>query len=53
MNFAYQGKNSPAKLAVMASATNAVIANNQDPWLADSGTSNHLIANLSNLATPS
>ena len=53
MNFAYQGKNSLAKLAVMASATNAVIANNQDPWLADSGTSNHLTANLSNLATPS
>ena len=53
MNFAYQGKNPPAKLAAMASATNDVIANNQDPWLANSGTSDHLTANLSNLATPS
>lgn len=53
MNFSYQGKNPPAKLAVMASATNATIANNDDPWLADSGTLDHLTANLSNLATQS
>ena len=53
MNFAYQGKNPRTKLAAMASATNAVITNNQDPWLADSGTSDHLTTNLSNLATQS
>ena len=49
MNFAYQGKNPPAKLAAMASATNVAITNNQDPWLADSSTSDHLTANLNNL----
>ena len=53
MNFAYQGKNPPAKLAAMASATNAVIANNQDLWLANSGTSDHLTTNHNNLATQS
>ena len=51
MKFTYQGKNPLAKLVAMASATNVVIVNNQDPWLADSGTSDHLTANLSNLAT--
>ena len=53
MNFAYQGKNPPAKLAAVASATNAAITNNQDPWLADSSTLDHLTANLNNLATQS
>ena len=33
----------------MALASNAALTNCQDPWLADSGTSNHLIANLNNL----
>ena len=51
MNFSCQGKNPPAKLTAMASATNATITNNQDPWLVDSGTSDHLTANLNNLAT--
>ena len=37
----------------MASASNATITNNQDPWLADSSTSNHLIANLNKLAIQS
>ena len=53
MNFAYQGKNSPLKLAAMASASNAAITNNQDPWLADSGTFDHLTANLNNLSVQS
>ncbi|KAK9991904.1 hypothetical protein SO802_026889 [Lithocarpus litseifolius] len=35
MNFAYQGKNPPTKLAAMASASNAAITNNQNPWLVD------------------
>ena len=37
----------------MASASNATITNNQDPWLVDSGTFDHLIANLNNLAIQS
>lgn len=53
MDFAYQGKNPPTKLAVMAIASNAAITSNQDPWLADSGTSDHLTASLSNLTTQS
>ena len=53
MDFAYQGKNPPLKLTVMASVSNAAITNNQDPWLADSGTSDHLTANLNNLSVQS
>ena len=53
MNFAYQGKHPPSKLAAMASASNAVVTNNQDPWLADSSTSDHLTANLNNLSIQS
>ena len=49
MDFAFQGKNPLTKLAAVASASNAAITNNQDPWLADSGTTDHLIANLNNL----
>ena len=49
MDFAYQGKNPPAKLVAMASASNTDITNNQDPWLVDSGTSDHLTTNLNNL----
>ena len=48
MHFAYQGKNPPLKLAAMASVSNAAITNNQDPWLAKFGTSDHLTANLNN-----
>ena len=55
MDFAYQGKNPPIKLAAMASASSAAITNNQDPWLIDTGTSNHLTTNsvisLFNLST--
>ena len=50
MDFAYQGKNPPTKLAVMATTSNAAITSNQDPWLVDLGTSNHLTANLNNLS---
>ena len=53
MDFAYQGKNPSQKLAAMASVSNAAITNNQDPWLADSGTSDHLTANLNNLSVQS
>ena len=50
MDFVYQGKNPPTKLAAMAQASNATLTNNQDPWLADSGTLDHLTANLGNLS---
>lgn len=53
MDFTYQGKNPPTKLAVMGTASNAAITNNQDPWLADLGNSYHLTANLNNLSNPS
>ena len=53
MKFTYQVKNPLAKLAAIASASNAIITNNQDPWLADSSTFDHLIANLNNLAIQS
>ena len=33
----------------MAQASNIALTNNQDPWLADFGTSDHLTANLGNL----
>ena len=53
MDFAYQGKNPPLKLAAMASVSNVAITNNQDPWLADSSTFDHLISNLNNLSVQS
>ena len=53
MNIAYQGKHPPTKLVAMASASNAAITNNQDPWLADSGISDHLTTNLNNLSVQS
>ena len=53
MDFDYQGKNPPTKLAAMASASNAVITSNQDPWLADSGTFDHLTTNLNSLSNQS
>ena len=53
MDFAFQGKNHPTKLVAMASASNADITNKKDPWLADSGTSDHLTANLNNLSLQS
>ena len=53
MDFAYQGKNPPTKLAAMASVSNVPLINNQDPCLVDLSTSNHLTANLSNLSIQS
>ena len=37
----------------MASASNVAITNNQDPWLANSGTLDHITANLNNLSIQS
>uniref|UniRef100_A0A2N9F7W8 Integrase catalytic domain-containing protein n=1 Tax=Fagus sylvatica TaxID=28930 RepID=A0A2N9F7W8_FAGSY len=50
MDFAYQGKNPPTKLAAMANASNLNITQgNNDTWLTDSGASDHITANLNNL----
>jgi transposase InsO family protein len=47
MDFAYQGRHPPAKLAAMASTSN----NSQggETWLTDTGATDHLTANLNNL----
>uniref|UniRef100_A0A2N9FCV6 Integrase catalytic domain-containing protein n=1 Tax=Fagus sylvatica TaxID=28930 RepID=A0A2N9FCV6_FAGSY len=53
MDFAYQGKNPPTKLAAMANASNLNITQgNNDTWLTDSGASDHITANLNNLNQP-
>uniref|UniRef100_A0A2N9IXE5 Integrase catalytic domain-containing protein n=1 Tax=Fagus sylvatica TaxID=28930 RepID=A0A2N9IXE5_FAGSY len=52
MDFAYQGKNPPTKLAAMASASNLQHTQNSETWLTDTGASDHIIANVSNLNTP-
>ena len=53
MDFAYQGKNPPTKLAAMATTSNTAILGNSDPWLTDSGASDHITANLNNLTSQS
>uniref|UniRef100_A0A2N9HU52 Integrase catalytic domain-containing protein n=1 Tax=Fagus sylvatica TaxID=28930 RepID=A0A2N9HU52_FAGSY len=53
MDFAYQGKNPPTKLAAMANASNINITQgNNDTCLTDSGASDHITANLNNLNQP-
>uniref|UniRef100_A0A2N9J6E2 Integrase catalytic domain-containing protein n=1 Tax=Fagus sylvatica TaxID=28930 RepID=A0A2N9J6E2_FAGSY len=52
MDFAYQGKNPPTKLAAMASASNLQHTQNSETWLTDTGASDHITANASNLNTP-
>ena len=51
MDYAYQGKHPPTKLAAMAIASNACLAHEQ-PWLAASATTDHVIANLNELSFP-
>ena len=53
MNFSYQGKQPPTKLAAMANASNVAITNNQDQLLSNSSTLDHLTANLNNLLVQS
>ena len=47
MDFAYQGRHPPAKLAAMASTSNGTQAG--ESWLTDTGATNHLTANMNNL----
>uniref|UniRef100_A0A2N9HWD5 Retrotransposon Copia-like N-terminal domain-containing protein n=1 Tax=Fagus sylvatica TaxID=28930 RepID=A0A2N9HWD5_FAGSY len=51
LDFAYQGKNPPTKLAAMANASNLQYTQNSETWLTDSGASDHITANASNLNT--
>uniref|UniRef100_A0A2N9JBP8 Uncharacterized protein n=1 Tax=Fagus sylvatica TaxID=28930 RepID=A0A2N9JBP8_FAGSY len=51
MDFAYQGKNPPTKLAAMANASNLQYTQNSKTWLTDSGASDHITANASTLNT--
>ncbi|KAK9990948.1 hypothetical protein SO802_025933 [Lithocarpus litseifolius] len=51
MDYAYQGKHPPTKLATMATSSNAMIAQAQ-PWLADSAATDHVTSNLNHLSFP-
>ena len=48
MDYAYQGKYPPAKLAAMATASNAGFTQDQ-PWLADSAATDHVTTSLNQL----
>ena len=50
MDFAFQGKHPPTKLAAMTATSNA--SHTQEPWLADNVTTNHLTSSLNNLSFP-
>jgi transposase InsO family protein len=47
MDFAYQGRHPPAKLAAMASTSNA--SQGGETWITDTGATDHLTSNLNNL----
>ena len=51
MDYAYQGKHPPTKLEAMATASNVAITQEQ-PWLADSATTNHVTSSLNALSFP-
>ncbi|KAG6718543.1 hypothetical protein I3842_04G156000 [Carya illinoinensis] len=48
MNYSYQGRYPPAQLAAMAARMNSAESEEQ-PWFADSGANNHIIADMNNL----
>lgn len=52
MNFAYQGRHAPAKLASMAARSMAATsgANQNQNWLTDTGVSDHITPDLSQLS---
>ena len=51
MDYAYQGKHPPTKLATMATASNAYVTQDQ-PWLADSAATDHVTSSLNHLSFP-
>ena len=51
MDYAYQGKHPPTKLAAMATTSNAAITQEQ-PWLADSAATDHVTSSLNALSFP-
>jgi len=51
MDYAYQGKHLPAKLAAMATASNAYLTQGQ-PWLVDSAATDHVTTSLHHLRFP-
>ena len=51
MDYAYQGKHPPANFVAMATTSNACFTQDQ-PWLADSATTNHVTASLNQLSFP-
>ena len=52
MDFAYQGKNPPTKLAAMASASNLQHTQGSETWLTDTGATDHITSTASSLTTP-
>ena len=51
MDYTYQGKHPPTKLAAMATASNVYLTQDQ-PWLADSAATDHVTSSLSHLSFP-
>ena len=51
MDYAYQGKHPPTKVAAIVTTSNATITQDQ-PWLANSAATNHVTARLNNLSFP-
>ena len=49
MDYAYQGKHPPTKLAAMVTSSNSMIAQKQ-PWLADSAATDHVTSSLNHLS---
>ena len=51
MDYAYQGKHPPTKLAAMVTSSNYLLTQEQ-PWLADSAATDHVTASLNQLNFP-
>jgi hypothetical protein len=49
IDFAYQGRHPPTRLAAMASTSNASQTQAGETWLTDTGATDHLTSNLGNL----
>lgn len=51
MNYSYQGRHPPSKLAAMNARTHPHLTrqNDEEPWYANSGANNHVTAALDNL----